>query len=148
MILRFPDAPVSHIQKPFTFDDKIAEAVGLSDGVKHIFVEEKSAFIIRMNVVLDSIAHKVETGLNAALLRIEFGLSELDRFKKTLTTEELEFAQDLFTEAEDNFKDLETSIEEKEDELVDSLAEQYNENLNKVQEDFEKMSSCINKTNS
>ena len=123
----------------FTFDDKIAEAVGLSDGVAHIFREEKQNFLNTMDKVLDAIATMVETGLNLALQRIQQGRNELEGYKKTLSTEEQKFADDLIKEVEDKFTDLESAVEEQQEELLETLSDQYVENVNKLQEEFDKI---------
>lgn len=123
----------------FTFDDKIAEAVGLSDGVVHIFLEEKQNFLNRMDKVLEDIATDVETELNRTLDRIQQGRKELDDFKTTLSTDELKFADDLVKEVEDKFTDLEATVEEQQEELLETLSDQYVENVNKLQEEFDKI---------
>ncbi|HBG06523.1 MAG: hypothetical protein A2075_00180 [Geobacteraceae bacterium GWC2_58_44] len=123
----------------FTFDDKIAEAVGLSDGVAHIFREEKQNFLNTMDKVLDEIATMVESELNRALQRIQQGRDELEGYKKTLTTEERQFADDLIKEVEDKFTDLESSVEEQQEELLETLSDLYVENVNKLQEEFDKI---------
>jgi hypothetical protein len=123
----------------FTFDDKIAEAVGLSDGVAHIFREEKQKFLNTMDRVLDDIATTVETELNRALLRIKQGRDELERYKKTLSTDEQKFADDLIKEVEDKFTDLESSVKEQQEELLETLSDLYVENVNKLQEEFDKI---------
>jgi uncharacterized protein YqgV (UPF0045/DUF77 family) len=123
----------------FTFDDKIAEAIGLSDGVAHIFKEEKQNFLDTMDKVLDEIATTVETELNRALLRIQQGRDELNNFKNTLSKEEQKFADDLFKEVEDKFTDLESAVEEQQDELLETLSDLYVENVGKLQEEFDKI---------
>ncbi len=123
----------------FTFDDKIAEWAGLSDGVAHIFKEEKERFIGTMDIALDGIATTVETELNRALTRIQTGRTELDNFKKTLSEDELKFAADIFTEAEDKFKELESSVNESQEELIETLSDAYVESVNKLQEEFDKI---------
>jgi len=123
----------------FTFDDKIAEAVGLSDGVAHIFRDEKQNFLDTMDKVLDAIATKVETELNRALLRIQQGRDELERYKKTLSTDEQQFADDLIKEVEDKFADLESAVEEQQEELLETLSDLYVENVGKLQEEFDKI---------
>jgi hypothetical protein len=123
----------------FTFDDKIAEWAGLSDGVKHIFIEEKELFLYTMDRVLDDIAFTVETELNNALHRIQLGRSELEDFKQTLTANELKYADDLLIEAGDKFKELESSVHESQDELIESLSDAYVENVSKLQDEFDKI---------
>lgn len=123
----------------FTFDDKIAEWAGLSDSVKHIFLEEKELFLYTMDLVLDDIASTVETELNHALQRIQLGRTELENFKKTLSTDELKFAEDLFLEAGDKFNELESSVHESQDDLIESLSDAYVENVSKLQEEFDKI---------
>jgi hypothetical protein len=123
----------------FTFDDKIAEAIGLSDGVAHIFREEKQNFLDTMDKVLDEIATMVETELNRAMLRIQHGRDELEGYKKTLSTEEQQFADDLIKEVEDKFTDLESAVEEQQEELLETLSDLYVENVNKLQQEFDKI---------
>jgi hypothetical protein len=123
----------------FTFDDKIAEAVGLSDGVAHIFREEKQNFLNKMDKVLDDIATTVETELNQALDRIQQGRKELENFKKTLSVDEQKYADDLIKEVDDKFTDLEAAVEEQQEELLETLSDQYVENVNKLQEEFDKI---------
>jgi hypothetical protein len=123
----------------FTFDDKIAEWAGLSAGVKHIFLEEKELFLYTMDLVLDDIASTVETELSNALQRIQLGRTELENFKKTLSTDELKFAEDLFLEAGDKFNELESSVHESQDDLIESLSDAYVENVSKLQEEFDKI---------
>ena len=123
----------------FTFDDKIAEAIGLSNGVAHIFREEKQNFLDTMDKVLDEIATMVETELNRAMLRIQHGRDELEGYKKTLSTEEQQFADDLIKEVEDKFTDLESAVEEQQEELLETLSDLYVENVNKLQQEFDKI---------
>lgn len=123
----------------FTFDDKLAEWAGLSDGVAHIFLEEKQHFLGKMDSVLDDIATTVETELNQALDRIQQGRTELENFKKTLSKDEQVFADDLIKEVEDKFSDLEAAVEERQDELLETLSDLYVENVNKLQEEFDQI---------
>lgn len=123
----------------FTFDDKIAEWAGLSDGVAHIFREEKQRFLDYMDAVLEYIATYVETELNRALDRIKLGRTQLEDFKKTLSGDELKFADELFLEANEKFAELETSVNESQEELIDTLSDAYVESVNKLQEDFDKI---------
>ncbi|MBI1227587.1 MAG: DUF4157 domain-containing protein [Bacteroidetes bacterium] len=123
----------------FTFDDKIAEWAGLSDGVAHIFKEEKERFLNTMDFALDEIATTVETELNKALARIQLGRTDLEDFKKTLSEDELKFADDLFAETIDKFTELESSVNESQDELIESLSDAYVESVNKLQEEFDKI---------
>ncbi len=123
----------------FTFDDKIAEAIGLSDGVAHIFLEEKQNFLDRMDKILDDIATTVETELNRALDRIQKGRKELENFKKTLSMEEQQFADDLLKDVEDKFTDLEAAVDEQQEDLLETLSDQYVENVGKLQEEFDKI---------
>lgn len=123
----------------FTFDDKIAEWAGLSDGVAHIFREEKERFLTAMDTVLENIAGTVEKELNRALERIKQGRTQLEGLKATLSEEELEFAGEMFTEALTKFTDLESSVNESQDELIESLSDAYVESVNKLQEEFDKI---------
>ena len=123
----------------FTFDDKIAEWAGLSDGVAHIFKQEKESFLATMDIVLDSIAGTVEQELNRALERIKQGRIELEKFKTTLSTEELGFAEEMFSEAMAKFTELENSVNESQDELIETLSDSYVESVNKLQEEFDKI---------
>lgn len=123
----------------FTFDDKIAEWAGLSDGVAHIFREERERFLTTMDTVLDEIATTVETELNAALQRIQQGRTELENFKNTLSADELKFAEDMLAETMDKFTELESSVNESQDELIETLSDQYVESVNKLQEEFDKI---------
>ncbi len=123
----------------FTFDNKIAEWTGLSDGVAHIFRQEKENFLYNMEFTLDEIAIMVETELNRALERIQTGRTALENYKTTLNTDELAFADSLLTETLAKFTDLESSVESTQDELIDSLADQYVENVNNLQAEFDKI---------
>ncbi|MCF0039784.1 eCIS core domain-containing protein [Dyadobacter fanqingshengii] len=123
----------------FTFDDKIAEWAGLSNGVAHIFREEKERFLAEMDTVLDNIAGTVELELNRALERIKLGRTELEELKATLSEEELGFAGEMFSEALTKFSELETSVNESQDELIETLSDAYVESVNKLQEDFDKI---------
>lgn len=123
----------------FTFDDKIAEWAGLSDGVAHIFRGEKQRFLDTMDVALEYIATFVETELNRALARIKLGRTQLGTLKSGLSEDELKFAGELFLEADEQFSALETSVNESQEELIDTLSDAYVESVNKLQEDFDKI---------
>ena len=123
----------------FTFDDKIAEWAGLSKGVGHIFLQEKQLFLDTMEGTLDRIATMVETALNLARDQIEEGRTDLVNFKKTLSGDELVFAQFLLEEISEKFNHLEETIGETEDDLIDTLSDQYVESVGKLQEEFDKL---------
>jgi hypothetical protein len=115
---------------------------GMPDEVNVFYEEGRKGYIDKMNIIIDSVATIVETGLNEAKEIISAGRQELKTYVESLPRDLKSVGKEAADNIESKFDELDQTLEEKNSQLVDSLSEKYVDNLNKVDERINEMKAA------
>ena len=115
------------------------ELFSMPDEVNKFYEEGLQKYVEKMNVVIDSVATIVETGLNEAKEMISAGRQEVKTYVESLPKALQNVGKEAAENIESKFDELNQSLDEKNNQLVDSLSQKYVENMNKVHERINEM---------